>query len=434
MFAMTLPPVNPAPVPTQLLAPPAPAGPNNNATGPGSFSQLLEAADARRQAEARAPSPAPAPAPAPASEMKAQNAPTGARPAATAQRAPSHEGSKSEHAAGQLESENNTAERAGAAAASDEAGSAGCSAPADPTSLLASLGLTHRANLAQAPAETGSARGRGGLGRERLESIIDAGQARTGTAADAAAALGATTADVNAIESARNTASDSAAHRSAAGQAFAGLLAAAQGAEAAADAVTTLAVAEQRLAPQAEARPADASALGALVGAGAAPAASVTGGTAAHPAEARLSTPPGQAGFAEQLSAQLSSFVREGVQHARLQLHPLELGPVTVQIQLDGGNAHMSFAAEHAHTRQALEQALPTLAGSLREAGLTLSGGGVFEQPRQPQPEGDGSRGAGGDGGSGSRAGRGSGGGEDSLLQASPGPAQRRRGVVDLVA
>ena len=299
--------------------------------------------------------------------------------------------------------------------------------------------MTHRANLAQAPAETGSARGRGGLGREKLESIIDAGLARTGTAADAAAALGDITADVNTSESAsastRDTAGASAAHRSAAGQAFAGLLAAAQGAEASADAFTTLAVAEQRLAPQAEARPADASALGALVGAGAAPAASVTGGTAAHPAEARLSTPPGQAGFAEQLSAQLSSFVREGVQHARLQLHPLELGPVTVQIQLDGGNAHMSFAAEHAHTRQALEQALPTLAGSLREAGLTLSGGGVFEQPRQPQPEGDGSRGAGGDGGSGSRAGRGgNGGGDDSLLQASPGPTQRRRGVVDLVA
>lgn len=442
MFAMTLPPVNPAPVPTQLLAPPAPAGPNNNATGPGSFSQLLEAADARRQAEARAPSPAPAPAPAPAAEKKAQNTQTGARPAATAQRAPSHEGSKREHAAGQSESENNTAERAGAAAASDEAGSAGCSAPADPTSLLASLGLTHRANLAQAPAETGSARGRGGLGRERLQSSIDAGQARTGTAADAAAALGDITADVNTSESAsastRDTASASAAHRSSAGQAFAGLLAAAQGAEAAADATTTLAVTDQRLALQAEARPADASALGALVGAGAAPAASVTGGTggsAAHPAEARLSTSPGQAGFAEQLGAQLSSFVREGVQHARLQLHPLELGPVTVQIQLDGGNAHMSFAAEHAHTRQALEQALPTLAGSLREAGLTLSGGGVFEQPRQPQPEGDGSRGAGGDGGSGSRAGRGgNGGGDDSLLQASPGPTQRRRGVVDLVA
>ena len=41
------------------------------------------------------------------------------------------------------------------------------------------------------------------------------------------------------------------------------------------------------------------------------------------------------------------------------------------------------MAAENGLTRQALEQSMPLLAGSLREAGLTLSGGGVFEQPRQ---------------------------------------------------
>ena len=180
-----------------------------------------------------------------------------------------------------------------------------------------------------------------------------------------------------------------------------------------------------------EARPADPSALGALLGPGVAPAAPAAGSSASHPAEARLGTTPGQAGFAEQLGAQLSTFMREGVQHARLQLHPLELGPVTVQIQLDGGSAHLSFAAEHALTRQALEQALPALAGSLREAGLTLSGGGVFEQPRQPQPDGDGGRGD----GTGSRGGRGgTGSGDDALKAPTPGPALRRRGVVDLVA
>jgi flagellar hook-length control protein FliK len=33
-------------------------------------------------------------------------------------------------------------------------------------------------------------------------------------------------------------------------------------------------------------------------------------------------------------------------------------------------------------TRVALEQALPTLAGALHEAGFTLAGGGVFQQSR----------------------------------------------------
>ena len=77
--------------------------------------------------------------------------------------------------------------------------------------------------------------------------------------------------------------------------------------------------------------------------------------------------------------------MREGVHHARLELNPAEMGPLTVQIQIDGDRAQVHLAAENAHTRQALEQSMPQLAGGLREAGLTLSGGGVFEQPRQPQ-------------------------------------------------
>ena len=433
MPAMTLPPVNPAPIPTQLLAPPPPSA--GNVSGPGSFSQLLEAADGRRQADSlRA-----APAPAPGAQNKAQNASTGSRPPPPTQKPPSREGTKMEPAASQTEADNNTAERRSAEAAADASAtddtsasasaSASATGPPDAASLLASLGLIHRANPALAQTEASAARGHDGLDRQALEFGVDTTQGLTGTAADATGAAGVLAADLKAT--------DSAAERGSAGKAFAGLLAAAQGADAATGSTAALAVAEQRLAPQAEARPADASALGALLGIGVALAAPAAGGSASHPAEARLGTTPGQAGFAEQLGAQLSTFVREGVQHARLQLHPLELGPVTVQIQLDGGKAHLSFAAEHALTRQALEQALPALASSLREAGLTLSGGGVFEQPRQPQPqpqpEGDDRRGNGSrSDGTGLPSGRDN---ADAALQASAaGPALRRRGVVDLVA
>ncbi len=116
-------------------------------------------------------------------------------------------------------------------------------------------------------------------------------------------------------------------------------------------------------------------------------AATATTVAASAPAEARIAASPGSADFATQLGAQLTTFVKDGIQHAKLELHPVELGPVTVQIQLDGNNAQVNMAAEHATTRHSLEQALPHLAGSLREAGLTLSGGGVFEQQRQPQNE-----------------------------------------------
>lgn len=148
----------------------------------------------------------------------------------------------------------------------------------------------------------------------------------------------------------------------------------------------------------------------------------------AAPAEARLMAAPGSADFSSQVGAQLTTFVREGVQHARLHLHPAELGPVTVRIQIDGQAAQVHMAAEHALTRQALEQSMPMLAGSLREAGLTLSGGGVFEQPRQ-RDGGDapGQPGAGRSNvPSGDR-------GPETPRRATPG-APARRGVVDLVA
>jgi flagellar hook-length control protein FliK len=145
-------------------------------------------------------------------------------------------------------------------------------------------------------------------------------------------------------------------------------------------------------------------------------------------AEAQLHAPPGSAEFAPQLGAQLTTFARDGVEHARLHLNPADMGPVMVQIQLDGQAAQIHMSADHAATRQALEQAMPALASSLREAGLTLAGGGVFEQPQQAQDQAQ---------ADGSRQGRSSGRptevgpGADS---SAPGPVLRRRGVVDLVA
>ena len=166
--------------------------------------------------------------------------------------------------------------------------------------------------------------------------------------------------------------------------------------------------------------------------------ATAPGAPAPTVAEARLQASPGSPEFAPALGAQLNVFLRDGIQHARLHLHPAELGPLTVQIQLDGATAQVRLAAEHPLTRQALEQAMPTLAGTLRESGLTLTGGGVFEQPAQPQPQAqreaqpqqDG-RAPTGERSAGTRDGR------DTLAQAEAAPLRAlapRRGVVDLVA
>lgn len=83
--------------------------------------------------------------------------------------------------------------------------------------------------------------------------------------------------------------------------------------------------------------------------------------------------------FVPAFSARIATLVQEGVEHARVHLNPLEMGPVSLQLSLDGQQVRVDMTAELAATRLVLEQALPTLAGALREAGFTLSGGGVSQ-------------------------------------------------------
>jgi len=132
----------------------------------------------------------------------------------------------------------------------------------------------------------------------------------------------------------------------------------------------------------------------AVVGVNTAQSATATGGLANTPAaaaavEARIAVPVDSPAFAPALGAQVSLFAQGGVQTARLQLNPADMGPITVQIALDGNAARVDFQADRAATRDLIEASLPVLAGAMQDAGLTLSGGGVFQQHpgRQPAPE-----------------------------------------------
>ncbi|MFO1253027.1 MAG: flagellar hook-length control protein FliK [Inhella sp.] len=81
---------------------------------------------------------------------------------------------------------------------------------------------------------------------------------------------------------------------------------------------------------------------------------------------------PGQAGFAQELGAQVAVWVREGVQQAQLNLNPAELGPVQVRILLDGQQAQVQFVVEHSQTREALQAGVAELNQALKSEGLSL--------------------------------------------------------------
>lgn len=150
-----------------------------------------------------------------------------------------------------------------------------------------------------------------------------------------------------------------------------------------------------------------------------------------------LSQPLDSPDFAPELSASVSLLIQDGVHEAQLQLNPTEMGPVSINIQLDGQQAQVNFHAQHAATREVLERSLPDLAAALQAQGLTLSGGGVFAQSQSSggQNRGNGSA-DGTSNGQGRRGGRGQGSDDDGAIAAAGRPERRSapRGLVDLYA
>jgi flagellar hook-length control protein FliK len=102
----------------------------------------------------------------------------------------------------------------------------------------------------------------------------------------------------------------------------------------------------------------------------------------AAPVRLNLALPVTSPDFPQAMGAQLAVLAQGGVERAELHLHPAEMGPVSVQIAIEGTQARIDFGADVAATRQIIENGLPELASALRDAGLTLTGGGVSQHSR----------------------------------------------------
>lgn len=112
-----------------------------------------------------------------------------------------------------------------------------------------------------------------------------------------------------------------------------------------------------------------------------------SGSTAApQPAAAQstLSSPLQSQAWPNQLGQQLVQFARlGGEQRIEMQLHPAELGPLSVTLKMTEQGAQAQFLSAHAQVRQVLEQAIPQLRDALAEQGIELSDTSVGEQRQQ---------------------------------------------------
>jgi len=87
------------------------------------------------------------------------------------------------------------------------------------------------------------------------------------------------------------------------------------------------------------------------------------------------------------LSSRVVWMAREGIQQAELRLNPANLGPVDVKLHMNNEQANVTFIAQNAATRDALEQALPRLRESFQENGMDLANANVSDQETEQNNE-----------------------------------------------
>ena len=118
----------------------------------------------------------------------------------------------------------------------------------------------------------------------------------------------------------------------------------------------------------------------------------IAGQTGGRTPLATLGTPVFSPQFPAALSEQVAFSLREGLSHVELNLTPTELGPVRIEMTLDGAQASISFACASADTRAAIEQSLSTLRDMLDREGVSLAqtdiGSGFSGRPGDPEARG----------------------------------------------
>ena len=107
-------------------------------------------------------------------------------------------------------------------------------------------------------------------------------------------------------------------------------------------------------------------------------------GTPASVHHADLSAHPTEPAFADELATQVRFMAEGDVQQAELRLNPQELGPIRIQLALDGDRAEIRLDAALALTREGIERALAeTIHFCLCGLVSTPRGGAVVVVPRE---------------------------------------------------
>lgn len=98
-----------------------------------------------------------------------------------------------------------------------------------------------------------------------------------------------------------------------------------------------------------------------------------------------LQTQPSSPAFPTELVSEVRFLLKGGLQRAELQMNPVELGPIQIELSLNAQVADIGFTAAHAATREGIAQSLPQLREMLSSQGLSLGHTSVGAQAQGQQ-------------------------------------------------
>ncbi|MGB0866840.1 MAG: flagellar hook-length control protein FliK, partial [Granulosicoccaceae bacterium] len=98
-----------------------------------------------------------------------------------------------------------------------------------------------------------------------------------------------------------------------------------------------------------------------------------------------IDTPVRDAQWSQALAYRVQFMAQQGIQRAQIQLNPTELGPMEITVDVVDEVAQVQITAEHAATREALEQATPRLREMMMQNGFAETGIDLSDQRNDSQ-------------------------------------------------
>jgi len=90
-----------------------------------------------------------------------------------------------------------------------------------------------------------------------------------------------------------------------------------------------------------------------------------------------------------ELLGRVNIMVKGGIQEAKIQLSPPDMGRLEIKVSTDGDSTKVMFAVENVAARDAIEQAMPRLRELLEQGGLQLSHSEVADHSQSQKEQGE---------------------------------------------